>query len=87
MGTCCLNKFFCHGCVEELEPNIRYCLHKIGESNLQTSGLINIAETEGLAADIFNANLEASLIIYEEYAMLYCIYEITFSFFQLCCVD
>ncbi|CAL5398144.1 unnamed protein product [Camellia sinensis] len=45
--------------VEELEPSIRYCLHKLGESNLQTSELMHIGEMEGPALDIFKAKLEA----------------------------
>ncbi|CAL5406738.1 unnamed protein product [Camellia sinensis] len=45
--------------VEELEPSIRYCLHKLGESNLQTSELMHIGEMEGPALDLFKAKLEA----------------------------
>ena len=30
--------------MEELEPSIRYCLHKIGESNIHTSELMHIGE-------------------------------------------
>ncbi|XP_059640269.1 uncharacterized protein LOC132282561 [Cornus florida] len=53
------NQVLCRERVEELEPNIRYCLHKIGESNLQTSDLINMGEMEGPALDLFKAKLEA----------------------------
>lgn len=54
------NQVLCRERVEELEPSIRYCLHKIGESNLQTSELVQIGETEGPALDLFKAKLEVS---------------------------
>jgi hypothetical protein len=53
----------CRERVEELEPSIRYCLHKIGESNLQASELLQIGEMEGPALDLFKAKLEVSFII------------------------
>ncbi|XP_027183937.1 signal recognition particle subunit SRP68-like [Coffea eugenioides] len=53
------NQVLCRERVEELEPSIRYCLHKIGESNLQTSELLRIGEMEGPALDLFRAKLEA----------------------------
>ncbi|KAL6497153.1 hypothetical protein OROGR_029082 [Orobanche gracilis] len=53
------NQVLCRERVEELEPSIRYCLHKIGESNLQTSELVNIGELEGPALDLFRAKVEA----------------------------
>ncbi|GFZ08033.1 signal recognition particle-related [Actinidia rufa] len=53
------NQVLCRERVEELEPSIRYCLHKIGESNLQTSELMHIGEMEGPALDLFKAKLEA----------------------------
>lgn len=53
----------CRERVEELEPSIRYCLHKIGKSNLQTSELLQIDEMEGPALDLFKAKLEVSLNI------------------------
>ncbi|GLT73409.1 hypothetical protein SLA2020_452700 [Shorea laevis] len=53
------NQVLCRQRVEELEPSIRYCLHKIGESNLQASELIQIGEMEGPALDLFKAKLEA----------------------------
>uniref|UniRef100_A0A5B6YLC3 Signal recognition particle subunit SRP68 n=1 Tax=Davidia involucrata TaxID=16924 RepID=A0A5B6YLC3_DAVIN len=53
------NQVLCRERVEELEPSIRYCLHKIGESNLQTSELLHIGEMEGPALDLFKAKLEA----------------------------
>ncbi|XAR67842.1 hypothetical protein NMG60_11002767 [Bertholletia excelsa] len=53
------NQVLCRERVEELEPSIRYCLHKIGESNLQTSDLMHIGEMEGPALDLFRAKLEA----------------------------
>lgn len=54
------NQVLCRERVEELEPSIRYCLHKIGESNLQTSELVRIGEMEGPALDLFRAKLEVS---------------------------
>ncbi|XP_028086774.1 signal recognition particle subunit SRP68-like [Camellia sinensis] len=53
------NQVLCRERVEELEPSIRYCLHKLGESNLQTSELMHIGEMEGPALDLFKAKLEA----------------------------
>ncbi|KAI7980731.1 Signal recognition particle subunit SRP68 [Camellia lanceoleosa] len=53
------NQVLCRECVEELEPSIRYCLHKLGELNLQTSELMHIGEMEGPALDLFKAKLEA----------------------------
>ncbi|CAA0811302.1 signal recognition particle-related / SRP-related [Striga hermonthica] len=53
------NQVLCRERVEELEPSIRYCLHKIGESSLQTSELVHIGEMEGPAMDLFKAKLEA----------------------------
>lgn len=53
------NQVLCRERVEELEPSIRYCLHKIGESNLQASELVQIGEMEGPALDLFKAKLEA----------------------------
>ncbi|XP_050375843.1 uncharacterized protein LOC126793381 isoform X2 [Argentina anserina] len=53
------NQVLCRERVEELEPSIRYCLHKIGESNLQGSELLHIGEMEGPALDLFKAKLEA----------------------------
>ncbi|KAF5730997.1 Signal recognition particle-related / SRP-related isoform 1 [Tripterygium wilfordii] len=53
------NQVLCHERVEELEPSIRYCLHKIGESKMQTSELLHIGEMEGPALDLFKAKLEA----------------------------
>lgn len=52
------NQVLCRERVEELEPSIRYCLHKIGESNLQASELVHIGEIEGPALDLFKAKLE-----------------------------
>ncbi|KAM3708890.1 hypothetical protein ACJW31_02G130600 [Castanea mollissima] len=53
------NQVLCREHVKELEPSIRYCLHKIGESNLQASELLQIGEMEGPALDLFKAKLEA----------------------------
>ncbi|KAB1217532.1 Signal recognition particle subunit SRP68 [Morella rubra] len=53
------NQVLCRERVEELEPSIRYCLHKIGESNIQASELLQIGEMEGPALDLFKAKLEA----------------------------
>nr|GMD03465.1 signal recognition particle subunit SRP68 [Ipomoea batatas]GMD25912.1 signal recognition particle subunit SRP68 [Ipomoea batatas] len=55
------NQVLCREYVEQLEPSIRYCLHKIGESNLQTSELVHIGEMEGPALDLFKAKLEAAM--------------------------
>ncbi|KAF3645072.1 putative myb-related protein Myb4-like [Capsicum annuum] len=55
------NQVLCRERVEELEPSIRYCLHNIGESNLQTSELVSIGEMEGPALDLFKAKLEAAM--------------------------
>ncbi|KAI4316019.1 hypothetical protein L6164_024039 [Bauhinia variegata] len=38
------NQTLCRKRVEELEPSIRYCLHKIGQSNLQASELLHIGD-------------------------------------------
>ncbi|XP_057518953.1 uncharacterized protein LOC130799752 [Amaranthus tricolor] len=53
------NQLLCRERVEELEPSIRYCLHKIGQSNLQASELLQIGEMEGPALDLFKSKLEA----------------------------
>lgn len=53
------NQLLCRERVEELEPSIRYCLHKIGQSNLQASELLQIGEMEGPALDLFRSKLEA----------------------------
>lgn len=53
------NQILCRERVEELEPSIRYCLHKIGKSNLQASELLQIGEMEGPALDLFKTKLEA----------------------------
>ncbi|WVZ23553.1 hypothetical protein V8G54_002097 [Vigna mungo] len=53
------NQVLCHERVEELEPSIPYCLHKIGQSNLQASELLQIGDVEGPALDLFKAKLEA----------------------------
>ncbi|XP_072979213.1 uncharacterized protein [Typha angustifolia] len=53
------NQVLCRERVEELEPSIRYCLHKAGESKLQASELLDIGEMEGPALDLFKAKLEA----------------------------
>ncbi|KAF8378074.1 hypothetical protein HHK36_029409 [Tetracentron sinense] len=53
------NQVLCRERVEELEPSIRYCLHKVGESNIQTSELLDIGNMEGPALDLFKAKLEA----------------------------
>ena len=55
------NQLLCRERVEELEPSIRYCLHKIGQSNLQASELLQIGEMEGPALDLFRSKLEVNL--------------------------
>lgn len=52
------NQILCRERVEELEPSIRYCLHKVGESSLQTSELLDLGKMEGPAFDQFQAKLE-----------------------------
>ncbi|MBA0703652.1 hypothetical protein Golax_015961 [Gossypium laxum] len=54
------NQVLCRERVEELEPSIRYCLHKIGGSNLQASELLQIGEMEGPASDLFKSKLEVN---------------------------
>ncbi|TKY73709.1 Signal recognition particle subunit SRP68 [Spatholobus suberectus] len=53
------NQILCRERVEELEPSIRYCLHKLGQSNIQASELLHIGDMEGPALDLFKAKLEA----------------------------
>ncbi|XP_077248945.1 signal recognition particle-related / SRP-like protein isoform X2 [Tasmannia lanceolata] len=53
------NQVLCRERVEELEPSIRYCLHKVGKSSIQTSELLDIGKMEGPALDLFKAKLEA----------------------------
>ncbi|KAJ4751142.1 Signal recognition particle subunit SRP68 [Rhynchospora pubera] len=53
------NQVLCRERVDELEPSIRYCLHKVGESKLQTSELLDIGKMEGPALDLFQTKLEA----------------------------
>lgn len=55
------NQILCRERVEELEPSIRYCLHKIGQSNLQASELLNIGDMEGPALDLFKSKLEVGM--------------------------
>lgn len=55
------NQVLCRERVEELEPSIRYCLHKVGQSKLQTSELLGIGEMEGPALDLFKAKLEVNV--------------------------
>lgn len=59
------NQVLCRERVEELEPSIRYCLHKVGESNLQASELLQIGEMEGPALDLFKAKLEVGLVSFK----------------------
>lgn len=56
------NQVLCRERVEELEPSVRYCLHKVGESSLQTSELLDIGKMEGPALDLFKAKLEVSFV-------------------------
>lgn len=58
------NQVLCRERVEELEPSIRYCMHKLGESNLPTSELLHIGEMEGPALDLFKAKLEVSMMLF-----------------------
>lgn len=50
------NQILCRERVEELEPSIRYCLHKVGELNIQSSELLDSGK--GPAMDLLNAKLE-----------------------------
>ncbi|XP_039131996.1 signal recognition particle subunit SRP68 [Dioscorea cayenensis subsp. rotundata] len=52
------NQILCRERVEELEPSIRYCLHKVGKSSIQTSEFLGIGEMDGPALDLFRAKLE-----------------------------
>jgi len=63
------NQVLCRERVEELEPSVRYCRHKIGESNLKTSELLQIGEMEGPALDLFKAKLEVSMVFYQNLSM------------------
>lgn len=58
------NQVLCRERVEELEPSIRYCLHKIGQSNLQASELLQIGDVEGPALDLFKSKLEVGINFY-----------------------
>lgn len=55
------NHLLCNGRVEELEPSIRYCRHKIGDSNFKTSELLDIADMESPATDLLKAKFEVKL--------------------------
>ncbi|XP_077227713.1 uncharacterized protein LOC143860782 isoform X3 [Tasmannia lanceolata] len=52
------NQVLCRERIEELEPSIRYCLHKVGKSSIQTSELLDIGKMERPALDLFKAKLE-----------------------------
>ena len=60
--------------MEELEPSIRYCLHKIGKSNIQASELLHIGEMEGPALDLFKAKLEVCLLAFYFQVYLFIIF-------------
>lgn len=53
------NQILCRERVEELEPSIRYCLHKVGQSKFEASDLLDAGKLEGPALDLFKAKLEA----------------------------
>ncbi|KAL9263323.1 Signal recognition particle subunit SRP68-like protein [Drosera capensis] len=53
------NQVLCRQRVDELEPNIRYCSHKIGESNVQELEHLQIGEMEGPALDLLKWKLNA----------------------------
>lgn len=53
------NQVLCRQRVEELEPNIRYCLYKMGQSNIESSELLDLSTQEGPALDLLQAKLEA----------------------------
>lgn len=73
------NQVLCRERVEELEPSIRYCLHKIGKSNLQASELLHIGEMEGPALDLFKAKLEVFLLAFLLSTL--CIYHFSSNFY------
>lgn len=54
------NQVLCRQRVEdEIEPNIRYCLYKTGQSNMDGSELLKLSTQEGPALDLLQAKLEA----------------------------
>ncbi|KAF6169655.1 hypothetical protein GIB67_004047 [Kingdonia uniflora] len=53
------NQVLCRERVEELEPSIRYCLHKVGESEIPAAELLDIGKMEAPALDLFKAKLVA----------------------------
>lgn len=54
------NQVLCRQRVDdELEPNIRYCLYKMGHSNMHGSELLDLSTQEGPALDLLQGKLEA----------------------------
>lgn len=54
------NQVLCRQRVEdEIEPNIRYCSYKTGQSNMDGSELLKLSTQEGPALDLLQAKLEA----------------------------
>lgn len=56
------NQVLCRQSVDEMEPNIRYCLYKMGKSDIQSSELLDLSTQEGPAADLLRDKLEDIMI-------------------------
>lgn len=56
------NQVLCRQRVEEMDPNIRYCLYKMGKSNIQGSELLDLSTQEGPAMDLLRDKLEDVMI-------------------------
>ncbi|XP_062182646.1 uncharacterized protein LOC133886813 isoform X2 [Phragmites australis] len=54
------NQLLCRQRIEEVEPMIDFCSHKLGGSSLQSHGLLDM-EKEGPANDLLKAKMEAVL--------------------------
>ncbi|KAJ7549597.1 hypothetical protein O6H91_07G059500 [Diphasiastrum complanatum] len=53
------NQVLCRQRVEELDPSIRYCLYKMGRSNMKESELLDLSTQEGPGLDLLQGKLEA----------------------------
>jgi len=56
------NQVLCRQRVDEMEPNIRYCLYKMGKSDIQSSELLDLSTQEGPAVDLLRDKLEDIMI-------------------------
>lgn len=54
------NQVLCRQRVEELDPSIRYCSYKMGNSNIQGSDLLDLSTQEGPGLDLLQSKLEVS---------------------------